>query len=56
MKPCTRKISSNFHNRKTPKETSQCIRQSVILIDSVYRKDKDYYRQVILEQCKCVVK
>ena len=29
---------------------------SVILIDSVYRKDKDYYPQVFLEERKYVVK
>ena len=28
---------------------------SVILIDPVYRKDKDYYPQVCLEICKYVV-
>ena len=26
------------------------------MIDSVYRKDKDYYRQVLLDECKYVVK
>ena len=26
------------------------------MIDSVYRKDKDYYPQVFLEECKYVVK
>ena len=50
------KISANFHNIKTPKEVSECICQSVILIDSIYRKDKDYYCQLFLEECKCVVK
>ena len=31
------------------KEDSQCICTSVILIDSVYRKDKNCYPQVFLE-------
>ena len=31
------------------KEDSQCICKSVILIDSVYRKDKNCYPQVFLE-------
>ena len=26
-----------------------------MLIDSVYRKDKNYYHQVLLEERKCVV-
>ena len=29
---------------------------TVILIDSVYRKDENYYPQVFLEECKYVVK
>ena len=32
------KINTNFHNNKIPKEGSQCICLSVILIDSVYKK------------------
>ena len=36
------KIDTNFHNNKIPKKDSQCNFLSVILIDSVYRKDKDY--------------
>ena len=39
------KIYTNFYNNKIPKEGSQCICLSVILIDSVYRKYKDYYPQ-----------
>ena len=33
------KINTNFDNNKIPKEGSQCICLSVILIDSVYKKD-----------------
>ena len=36
-------------------EGCQCICLSVILIGSIYRKDKTYY-QVLLEECKYVVK
>ena len=32
-----------------PKEGSHYICVSVILIDSVYSKDKDYYPQILLE-------
>ena len=32
------KINTNFHNNKTPKEGSQYITLSVILIDPVYKK------------------
>ena len=37
-----------------PKEGSHCICLSVIFIDSVYRKDKNYYHQVFLEESKYV--
>ena len=50
------KINTIFHNNKIPKEGSQSIRLLVALIDSVHRKDKDYYPQVLLEECKYVVK
>ena len=50
------KFNTNFHNNKIPKEGSQCICLSVILIDSVYKKDKNYYPQVFFEECKYVVK
>ena len=50
------KINTNFHNNKILKEGSQCICLSVILIDSVYIKDKIYYPQAFLEKCKYVVR
>ena len=50
------KINTTFHNNKIAKEGSRCISLSVILIDSVYRKDKDYYPQVFLEEREYFVK
>ena len=50
------KINTNFYNNKIPKEGSQCICLSVVLTDSVYKEDKNYYPQVFLEECKCAVK
>ena len=50
------KISTNFHNNKIPKEGSQFISLSVILIDSVIRTGKNYYPQVFLEESKYFVK
>ena len=49
------KINTNFHNNKIPKEGSQYICLPEILIDSVYRKDKNHYPQVFIEECKYVV-
>ena len=50
------KISTNFHDNKIPKEGSQLICLSVILINSVFRTGQNYYPQVFLEECKFVVK
>ena len=41
IKSCNGKINTNFHNNKIPKKGAQCVCLSVILIVSVYRKDKD---------------
>ena len=54
-KSCNGKIKTNFHNNKIPKEGFQCICLSLILIDSVSKKDKSYYLQVLLEECKYAV-
>ena len=39
-----------------PRDGSQFICLSVISIDSVFRTGKNYYPQVVLEECKYVVK
>ena len=39
-----------------PKETSHCICLSVVLTDSVFEMGKNYYPQVLLEECKYIVK
>ena len=48
------KINTNFHNNKIPKEGSQFICLSVILIDSVFRTGKK--NRCFLEECKYVVR
>ena len=50
IKCYSRKINTNFHNNKIPKEGSQCIFLSVILIVSVFRTGKNYYPQMLLEE------
>ena len=50
------KISTSFYKNKIPKEGSQFICFSVILIDSVFRTGKSYYLQMFLEECKYIVK
>ena len=56
MKFFNRKINKRFQNNKKTKEGSWCICLSVILIDSVYKKDEKLYPQLFLEECKYVVK
>ena len=48
-------INTSFHINKIPREVSQFICLSVILIHSVFRTGKNYYHQVFLEECKYVV-
>ena len=52
IKPYNGKINTNFHNNKIPREGSQFICFSVILINSVLRASRNYYPQVFLEECK----
>ena len=56
IKSCNGRINTNFHNSKIPKQDSQFISLSIILIDSLFRIGKNYYPQVLLEECKYVVK
>ena len=46
MKSYNGKINTNFHNNKIPREGSQFIGLSVILIDSVVRTGENFYPQV----------
>ena len=50
------KIKTNFHNNKIPRERSQFICLSVNVIDSVFRKGKNYYSQALSEEFKYVAK
>ena len=40
------KINTHFHDNDVPKEGSHCICMTAILIDSVFKMDKNYYPQV----------
>ena len=46
------KVNTTFHDDKVPKERSQYICLSVILIDAVFGIGKNYYSQVFLEEYK----
>ena len=43
IKSCNGKINSNFHNNNLPKECSDCVCSSAILINSIFRTGKIYY-------------
>ena len=45
---------ANFHNTKMTKEKTPCKCLSIIMIDSVIKANKKYYRQTLLEECKYV--
>ena len=55
IKSYNEKINTNFPNNKILKGGSQCIYLSVILIDTVFIKGKNYYPRVFLE-CKILLK
>ena len=56
IKSYEQKISTNVHSIKILTDGSQYIYLSVILIDFVFRTGKNYYPQVLLEECKYIVK
>ena len=56
VKSYNENTNTNFHDNKIPKEGSEFICLSVILIDSVFKTGKNYYAQVFLEEYNCVVK
>ena len=45
------KTNANFHDDGVPKEGFPCICLSVMLIDSILKKNKNYYLQLFLEEC-----
>ena len=49
------KINTTFYN-KVPKESPEYICLSVILLDTVYKNYKNYYPEVLSEECKYVIK
>ena len=50
------KINTHFHNNEVSKQCSQCISLSIVLIDLFYKKHKNCYLQVFLEEYKYVIK
>ena len=49
-------IRTAFHDEGLTAEETPRTAHSIILVDSIYRRNKSYYPQVILEECKYMVK
>ena len=48
---------TNFQHNRTPKDNEYCACLSVILLISIsVNLDKEYYQQVLLEECKYAIK
>ena len=45
---------TNFHNKKMPKEKSQCKCLSIILLDSVIKANEKYYLHTFLKEFRYV--
>ena len=59
LKPKTRSHGdevTDFYDKEIPKVDSNHICLTVISLDSVLKKDKNYYPQVFLKECKYIKK
>ena len=51
------KLYTNFQHKKIQKDNEYCACLFVTLLDSIFDNlDKEYYRQVLLEECKYTIK
>ena len=55
IKSYKNKINKNFHDNEMPEEGSLCKFLSAILIFSVIKIGKIYYKQELLKECKYIV-
>ena len=47
-------MTTNFHNKKIPKEKVPCKCLTIIMIDSVIKANKKCYPQTFVEECKYI--
>ena len=50
------RVNTNFQGKKVPKENASYKCSSLIMLDSVVRVNKKYYPQILLEECKYVIR
>ena len=57
LKIYNNKVHTNFQYNKIPKDNEYCACLSAILLDSIFvNSDKEYYPQILLEECKYAIK
>ena len=57
MKIYNNTVNTNFQHNEIPKDNEYFACLSIILLDSVFvNSDKEYYQQILLEECKYVIK
>ena len=56
INPFNYELRTAFHDEGLPVEETPWTAHSIILVDLIYRTNKSYYPQVILEECKYMVK
>ena len=57
IKIYNKRVYKHFQHNKIPKDNKYCVCLSVILLDSIFVNwDKEYYPQVLLEECKYAIK
>ena len=51
------RVYTNFHHNKIPKDNEYCECLSVVLLDFIFvNSDKEYYPQILLEECQYAIK
>ena len=57
MKIYNNTVNTNFQHNEIPKDNEYFACLSIILLDAVFvNSDKEYYEQILLEECKYVIK
>ena len=50
------RVNTNFQGKKVPKENASYKCLSLIMLNSVFRANKKFYPQMLLEECKYVIR
>ena len=56
LKSYNGKTNTNLHHNKMPEKGSHCVFISILLTDSIFKKDENYYPEVFSEECICIIK